>query len=246
MRVLFIRHGDPDYVHDSLTEKGVREAKALAAYLKDKPIDKWYCSPLGRARATASYSLKERGEEAEIRDFLHEFDSLMPDPETGKDRIPWDFFPEVWMAEEKHFDLEHWHESRLYSGTNVKKDHDWVCRELDTLLEEHGYRREGHFYRVDRPNKDTIAIVCHMGITCVMLSHLLNISPVVMMHAAFVSPTALTMVETEERSPGSALFRLRYLGATPHLTLAGEPVSASGMFKEVYDEEPERIVTFPD
>ena len=26
MRILFIRHGDPDYLNDTLTEKGCREA----------------------------------------------------------------------------------------------------------------------------------------------------------------------------------------------------------------------------
>ena len=30
MQFLIIRHGDPDYVHDSLTEKGFREAELLA------------------------------------------------------------------------------------------------------------------------------------------------------------------------------------------------------------------------
>ena len=30
MRIIFIRHGDPDYEKDSLTEKGWREAALLA------------------------------------------------------------------------------------------------------------------------------------------------------------------------------------------------------------------------
>lgn len=30
MRILFIRHGDPDYLNDTLTEKGCREADLLA------------------------------------------------------------------------------------------------------------------------------------------------------------------------------------------------------------------------
>ena len=30
MRILMIRHGDPDYVNDTLTEKGWREAALLA------------------------------------------------------------------------------------------------------------------------------------------------------------------------------------------------------------------------
>ncbi len=30
MRIIFIRHGDPDYQNDSLTKKGIREAKLLS------------------------------------------------------------------------------------------------------------------------------------------------------------------------------------------------------------------------
>ena len=33
MRLLMIRHGDPDYEHDCLTEKGKREAKLLSQRL---------------------------------------------------------------------------------------------------------------------------------------------------------------------------------------------------------------------
>ena len=54
MKIVMIRHGDPDYVNDSLTEKGRREALALARYLSDKHVTKFYCSPLGRARDTAA------------------------------------------------------------------------------------------------------------------------------------------------------------------------------------------------
>ena len=40
MQFLIIRHGDPDYVHDSLTEKGFREAELLARRLKKEGVDK--------------------------------------------------------------------------------------------------------------------------------------------------------------------------------------------------------------
>ena len=58
MRMLFIRHGDPDYVHDTLTEKGRREAALLAEYAPKLNVGECYVSPLGRAQDTASYSLK--------------------------------------------------------------------------------------------------------------------------------------------------------------------------------------------
>ena len=53
MRLLFIRHGDPDYVHDTLTEKGHREAALLAKRAKELELGECYASPLGRAQATA-------------------------------------------------------------------------------------------------------------------------------------------------------------------------------------------------
>lgn len=79
MRLIFIRHGEPDYEHDSLTEKGWREAKLLAARTKDWHVDDFYVSPLGRARDTASFTLKAHGKTAEIMDWLHEFLGKVPD-----------------------------------------------------------------------------------------------------------------------------------------------------------------------
>ena len=49
MRLIFIRHAEPDYSIDSLTEKGWREAKLLAERTKRWKVDEFYCSPLGRA-----------------------------------------------------------------------------------------------------------------------------------------------------------------------------------------------------
>ena len=51
MRILIIRHGDPDYENDTLTEKGWREAGLLAERMKNEKIDRILISSLGRARA---------------------------------------------------------------------------------------------------------------------------------------------------------------------------------------------------
>ena len=58
MKLLIIRHADPDYSIDSLTEKGRREAELLADRLCRMEIAAFYVSPLGRAQDTASYTLK--------------------------------------------------------------------------------------------------------------------------------------------------------------------------------------------
>lgn len=49
MKILIIRHGEPDYSIDSLTEKGWREAELLSRRLAPLGIRDFYVSPLGRA-----------------------------------------------------------------------------------------------------------------------------------------------------------------------------------------------------
>ena len=50
MRILFIRHGDPDYLNDTLTEKGCREADLLAKRAVTLQMGECYISPLGRVQ----------------------------------------------------------------------------------------------------------------------------------------------------------------------------------------------------
>ena len=99
MRLIFIRHGDPDYVHDTLTEKGKREAELLAQRVKNWDVSKFYVSPLGRAQLTAEYSLKLRGDTAETLPWLREFNGIIPTSDGGH-RIPWDMYPTEWADKE--------------------------------------------------------------------------------------------------------------------------------------------------
>ena len=71
MKLLIVRHGEPDYEHDSLTEKGWREAELLADRLCRLNIRAFYVSPLGRAQATARPTLERLGRKAEVLDWLH-------------------------------------------------------------------------------------------------------------------------------------------------------------------------------
>ena len=64
MKLLFIRHGEPDYVHDTLTEKGWREARLLAERIAPLDVKQYYVSPLGRAQDTARPTLERAGRTA--------------------------------------------------------------------------------------------------------------------------------------------------------------------------------------
>ena len=59
MRLLIVRHGDPDYSIDSLTEKGWKEAEYLSERLSKLDVKDFYVSPLGRAKDTASFTLNK-------------------------------------------------------------------------------------------------------------------------------------------------------------------------------------------
>ena len=50
MRILIVRHGDPNYELDTLTETGWKEARLVAEYLAKFNIAAFYVSPLGRAQ----------------------------------------------------------------------------------------------------------------------------------------------------------------------------------------------------
>ena len=47
VRLLFIRHGDPDYEHDTLTEKGHREAALLGKLAPSLNLGQCFVSPPG-------------------------------------------------------------------------------------------------------------------------------------------------------------------------------------------------------
>ena len=62
MELWLIRHGDPDYARDDLTERGELEAKLLAESLVSSArIDDICASPLGRAQKTCSYTAEKLG-----------------------------------------------------------------------------------------------------------------------------------------------------------------------------------------
>lgn len=239
MKLLIVRHGDPDYSIDSLTEKGWREAEYLSERLTALEVKAFYVSPLGRAKDTASFTLKKLGRTAEECPWLREFDAPIwrPDDPTRK-RLPWDWLPQDWTAEERFFLPDQWYKPEVMAG--VKEQYDWVVQNLDWLLERHGYRRDGRIYRAVQANNDTIVFFCHFGVECVLLSHLLNVSPMVLWHGFCAAPTSVTTVTTEERREGVAAFRVNAFGDVSHLAAHGEPPAFAARFRECYQNEDER------
>ena len=241
MRIFIVRHGDPDYEHDTLTEKGHLEAKLLAEKLKKEKIDRIYCSSLGRAQDTCAYTAKALGMENEVvteplfQEFVCKDAIVLPDGE--KRDILWDLLPEYWTKEADLYDREKWMEHPAFQSGEVRQYYQKVTTRLDEILKDHGYVREGRYYRTEKGNTDTIAIFCHFGLEMILLSHLWNISPLPLLHHFVALPTSLTTLYTEERREGIATFRCCGYGDIGHLYAQGEQPSFSARFCEVFHSE---------
>ncbi|MBP1549488.1 MAG: histidine phosphatase family protein [Oscillospiraceae bacterium] len=239
MKLLIIRHGDPNYEIDSLTEKGWKEAEMLAERIAPLDIKAYYVSPLGRAKDTASLTLKKAGREAEVLPWAREYNTRILG-ENGERRIPWDMLPEKWTAVPEYYDKDKWYDVPVMKEAGMEKGLRWVWDGLDELLARHGYKREGMYYRAEKPNEDTIAIFCHFGVECVMLGHLLGISPMALWHGFMAAPTSVTTVNTEERRDGIASFRVSAFGDISHLYVKGEEPAFAGRFCETFANTEQR------
>ena len=122
----------------------------------------------------------------------------------------------------------------------VKEMYDHVTGEFDKVLAKHGYEREGHYYKVNEENNDTIIFFCHFGLECVLLSHLLNVSPMVLWHGCVAAPSSVTTLTTEERRQGIAAFRMSAFGDISHLYANNEPPAFAARFCEAYGNKDQR------
>lgn len=234
MKLMFVRHAEPWYAIDSLTEKGHREAALLAERLAKLDVKAFYSSPLGRARETARYTLEKVGREAEVLPWLAEYRGRSIDPENGRHRIPWDYKPSIWMPREGLRGYDTWLNDPLMAEGNVADIWEETTKGLDELLNRHGYVRDGHIWRCADNKADTLVLFCHFGITAACLGYLLGISPVVLWHCFCAQPSSVTTLITEERVKGECVWRCMQLGDISHLYAGDEPYSTAALYPECY------------
>lgn len=260
MRIVFVRHGEPDYSKDSLTEKGWREAELLSKRISKWKVAQFYCSPLGRAQDTASCTLKAMNREAVTLPWMREFSYHITDPVTGRHSVPWDFVPSYWTAQPLMYDIDRWTQTDVMKQNPIiETAYKEVCQNFDELLASYGYTREDNYYLIPKNKKErfisstvdtdgspiidkdddslsepTIVIFCHLGVICVVLSHLLNIPFPLLTHGFFLPTTSLTVVGSEEHWGSEAYFRVQAMGDVHHLLKGGEPVSSAGSFVKAF------------
>ena len=232
MRILLIRHGDPDYINDTVTEKGEREVLLLSERLAKENIDKIYCSPLGRAQDTAKPTAEKIGKEIHTLPWLEEI--RLHYEVYDKKVAPWDIYPEFWTKNDIITHKENWSSYSLYENSPLPEIIKQREQEIDNLLLIHGYKHNGRIYEIlpgYEKSEETIAIFCHMGLGNVLLAHIAGIPTPLWWHIMFLPPTSVTTIYMERHNMNKniALAHFAGIGDTSHLYAGNEPVSASGL-----------------
>ncbi len=176
MVIYFIRHGDPNYKEDCLTEKGREQAALLAERVRHYKLDEVYYSPYGRARETGEACMKYFDIEPVTKEWLKEIEwgDLSGDPYSNAS--PWALSYEFQQKRHSYPAGDSWKDEPVYRNDRLVADVERRIACFDEFMAEHGLIREGQGYLVtEKAANRTIAIFAHGGVFSALVSHLLNI-----------------------------------------------------------------------
>lgn len=231
MLFYYIRHGDPIYSPDSLTEHGKVQAEALSEMLCNSGFDKIFVSTSKRARQTAEPTCQKTGIEPVLLDFANEhyaWISLVMDKEDGTG--------EEWLFQEKRSmalfctreirDLgDRWFDHPFFAGRGYEDAIERVYREADAFMESLGYAHDRYTgkYRAVAPNDDRVALFAHQGFGLAFLSCLLDIPYPAFSTHFDMCHTGVTVIEFASDENGMCIPKILTLSNDSHLYCKGIP-----------------------
>ena len=204
MRIVFVRHGEPDYQHDCLTETGKQQALLCAERLREEGISEIWSSPLGRAAETAAAASRAIGLPVRTLDFMHELNWGSRDGSPiFAGGHPWDIADEI-ARQGLPLNDPCWRSLPFFRNNTAVDSVNLVEEGIDGWLSSLGYLREGCYYRCTRKNDDqkTVALFSHGGSSGAAMGHMLNLPfpfACALFHLEFTGITVLRL----DRRPGS-------------------------------------------
>lgn len=194
MRIIFVRHGHPDYKHDCLTELGHKHAEAVAERLREEHIERICASSCGRAAQTAQHIARLQNREVETLDFMREIGWGTAEGEEIPHRgHPWSLAEDM-VADARTLMSSTWFAEDPFARNTVTKNVRKVGENFDLWLADMGYVREGEYYRITAPRYQTVAMVSHGGSSSAVMSHLFNLPFPFVCSALCPDFTAVTVV----------------------------------------------------
>ena len=223
MLLYIVRHGDPIYSTDSLTERGWKQAEAVAKRLADAGVNKVFSSPMGRAKMTAEPTCRRLGLECNIEDWAHEIEDerLTPFPDGKLKSIT--YLQNTYFREDGNIDLpyERSFECQGINQSQMKSAVGRIEQGGRDFLERLGYKEENGIYRILRNNEDKVALFCHAAMGRAWISTLLHIPLHIMWSSFAYTHTGVTVIEFANNENGITAPRCRCFSDMSHLFAAG-------------------------
>jgi len=235
MLLYIIRHGDPIYNPDTLTDKGKEQAAALAKRLAVNGLDKIYCSPNGRAKETAQPTCDLLGMDMYIEDWTSEnhawndFSAQITDTNYG-----WTFHvqnTEFRKPENINKSYDDWHEADAFSKIDAKKGYDRIANASDKFIETLGYKRDGGVYKIVSPSDEKTAVFCHQGFGTTWMSHLLAVPPHIFWASFDITHSSVTIIQFKNNSNGLSAPQCLCMSDISHIYKEGLPMEYQNYLK---------------
>ena len=119
MRLYIIRHADPNYENDTITDFGKEEARALAKRLSLEELSKIYCSTMNRAVETMLFTKELLGLEPVMCDWMREVDWSNTIDNYAN---PWDLPGEFLLNEPDMPNSKNWVSNKYFDAKKVRED----------------------------------------------------------------------------------------------------------------------------
>ncbi len=195
MRIIFVRHGHPDYTNDCLTELGQLQAEAVAQRLRDEKPCRIFSSSCGRAVQTAEHIARVHNKKVEQLDFMREIGGgPIDDKPIAHNGQAWRVSEEMVVNGQDVLNKD-WEETEPFCRNKVIFAVRQIRRDFDNWLSGFGYEREGNYYRVRQNNNDDIVLTSHGGSSSAVMSHIFNLPFPFVCTAIRPDFTAITIVK---------------------------------------------------
>lgn len=230
MLLYLIRHGDPIYNPDSLTERGKLQAQALAKRLARYGLDRIYSSPSMRAVETAEPTCALTGLQKTILPWATEeltwkdFSYVHPDGQRS-----WCYASDedrrALRSEEIVSLGSRWYEASFFRerGINAEAGERRMREASDAFLKELGYQHEGREYRILRPNEERVAVFCHQCVTLAWLGVMMDLPLPVTMDYFTAAHTGMTVIEFINQPSGFCVPLVLTMSNDSHLLAENLP-----------------------
>jgi len=229
MLLYIIRHGEPDYATDSLTENGKKQAEALAERLCTHGFDEIYASPLGRAIQTAQPTCNRLKIQYSIEEWMSESlawdDFSVTDNEGEKN---WSFACQNTKLIGSGYTNKDWFSNPVFSSCkSALGGYQRIKNASDDFLNRLGYKRDGSTYKIISPSEKRIAAFCHHGFGTAWLSHLLSISPHIFWSSFDIAHSSVTILIFRNNPDGFTAPQCVCLSDMSHIYKEKLPVNAA-------------------